>query len=149
MRPILLWVLLLLLPTVSAQYVVVARDEGNGFGYRFEDEAGQPFVLSMRPGSEVTLELRNEGTQRHGLRLLGNSTPLVSPGNVTQLTFTVPQDEATLECPAHASLGMTAPVRPAGSAEKSTPLPLVVAFGALLTATYAKAYAGRASRRRP
>jgi plastocyanin len=71
------------------------------------DDEFEPDVLRRRPGTEVSVEVRNEGGQGHNFTIdeLDLSTGTVEPGNVVTATFTVPEGTTEYRCTFHP--GMT------------------------------------------
>jgi plastocyanin len=71
------------------------------------DDEFEPDVLRTRAGTEVSVEVRNEGGQGHNFTIdeLDLSTGTVEPGNVVTATFTVPEGTTEYRCTFHP--GMT------------------------------------------
>jgi plastocyanin len=66
-----------------------------------------PDVLRLEAGTEVSVEVRNDGSQGHNFTIdsLDLSTGTVEPGNVVTATFTVPDGTTGYHCTFHP--GMT------------------------------------------
>jgi plastocyanin len=71
------------------------------------DDEFEPDVLRMKAGTEVSVEVRNEGGQGHNFTIdeLNLSTGTVEPGNVVTATFMVPNGTTEYHCTFHP--GMT------------------------------------------
>jgi plastocyanin len=67
------------------------------------DDEFEPDVLRMQAGTEVSLEVRNEGGNEHNFTIdeLDLSTGTVEPGNVVTATFTVPNGATEYRCTFH------------------------------------------------
>jgi plastocyanin len=82
---------------------------GGGAAQRvvMHDDAFEPQELRLRAGSEVEVEVRNEGTQGHNFTIdaLNRSTGTVEPGSVVTATFVVPHGTTDYHCTFHP--GMT------------------------------------------
>jgi plastocyanin len=76
------------------------------------DNEFEPAVLELDPGSEVTLEVTNEGEQPHNLVIdeVDLSTGTIEPGDVVTATFTVPDATVTYYCSFHP--GMDGEIQP-------------------------------------
>jgi plastocyanin len=73
-----------------------------------DDYYFEPTVLKGRPGSEVTLELENEGKVEHNLTIESQQIDQdVEPGEDAKVTVTIPQSGAvSFYCKYHKSQGM-------------------------------------------
>lgn len=76
------------------------------------DNDFQPATLELEPGSEVTIEVTNEGDQPHNLVIdeVDLSTGTLETGDVATATFTVPDETVTFHCSFHP--GMTGEIQP-------------------------------------
>jgi len=92
--------------TVSSSAVVVLND------YYFS-----PTVLQGRPGSTVTLTLKNEGSVEHNFTVSGQSVDLnIQPGSSAKVTVTIPKSGAvSFYCKFHKSMGMAGALEVSGS----------------------------------
>jgi plastocyanin len=68
-----------------------------------KDNAFEPAVLELTPGTPVTLEVRNEGEANHNFTIeaLNVSTGPMEPGDVKTVTFTPPPDAPQFVCTWH------------------------------------------------
>jgi plastocyanin len=68
-----------------------------------QDDAFVPDDLSLRAGTEVDVEVRNEGSNGHNFTIdaLDLSTGTVEPGEVVTATFTVPSGTTEYHCTFH------------------------------------------------
>ena len=66
----------------------------------------KPTILSLRPGEEVTVEIRNAGERPHDWTIdaLNLSTGVMSPSQVFSATFTVPDRDIKYVCTLHAGM---------------------------------------------
>jgi plastocyanin len=71
------------------------------------DDEFDPDGLQLEAGTEVQVEVRNEGSQGHNFTIdaLSLSTGTVEPGQVVTATFTVPNGTTGYQCTFHP--GMT------------------------------------------
>src|SRR5262245_6960280 len=71
------------------------------------DDEFEPEVLRLQAGTEVDVEVRNEGSNQHNFTIdsLDVSTGTVEPGSVVTATFTVPNGTTGYHCTFHP--GMT------------------------------------------
>jgi plastocyanin len=71
------------------------------------DDEFDPDVLRLEAGTEVSVEVRNDGSQGHNFTIdsLDLSTGTVEPGSVVTATFTVPDGTTGYHCTFHP--GMT------------------------------------------
>jgi plastocyanin len=67
------------------------------------DDEFAPGTLHLEAGTEVQVEVRNEGSQGHNFTIdsLNLSTGTVEPGNVVTATFTVPNGTTEYHCTFH------------------------------------------------
>jgi plastocyanin len=72
-----------------------------------QDDEFEPDVLRLQAGTEVQVEVRNEGSQGHNFTIdsLDLSTGTVEPGSVVAAAFTVPNGTTEFHCTFHP--GMT------------------------------------------
>ena len=77
------------------------------------DNVFEHTTLAIEPGSEVTVEVTNEGDQAHNLVIeeIDLSTGTLEPGDVAAATFVVPDQAVTFFCSFHPD--MTGRVEPA------------------------------------
>jgi plastocyanin len=68
-----------------------------------QDDAFVPDDLSLEAGTEVDVEVRNEGSNGHNFTIdsLDLSTGTVEPGQVVTATFTVPNGTMEYHCTFH------------------------------------------------
>jgi len=68
-----------------------------------QDDAFVPDDLSLKAGTEVDVEVRNEGSNGHNFTIdsLALSTGTVEPGQVVTATFTVPNGTTEYHCTFH------------------------------------------------
>jgi plastocyanin len=68
-----------------------------------QDDAFVPDDLRLRAGTEVDVEVRNEGSNGHNFTIdaLDLSTGTVEPGEVVTATFTVPSGTTEYHCTFH------------------------------------------------
>jgi plastocyanin len=71
-----------------------------------QDDEFAPDVLSLEAGTEVTVEVRNDGSNGHNFTIdaLDLSTGTVEPGRVVTATFTVPNGTTEYHCTFHPSM---------------------------------------------
>src|SRR5262245_25936899 len=67
------------------------------------DDAFDPGTLQLDAGTEVEVEVHNEGSNQHNFTIddLDLSTGTVEPGNVVTATFTVPNGTTGYHCTFH------------------------------------------------
>ena len=67
------------------------------------DDAFAPEVLRLKAGTEVEVEVRNDGSNQHNFTIddLDLSTGTVEPGNVVTASFTVPNGTTGYHCTFH------------------------------------------------
>lgn len=77
------------------------------------DNEFEPAILEMEPGTQVTIEVDNQGEISHNLVIdeLDLSTGTLEPGEVATATFIVPDTTVTFYCSFHR--GMNGELRPA------------------------------------
>ena len=92
--------------TVSSSAEVVLND------YYFS-----PTVLQGRPGSAVTLTLKNEGSVEHNFTVSGQSVDQnIQPGSSEKVSVTIPKSGAvSFYCKFHKSMGMAGALEVSGS----------------------------------
>ena len=68
-----------------------------------EDDAFDPEALRLEAGSEVEVEVRNEGNDAHNFTIdaLDLSTGTIEPGHVITATFEVPNGTTAYHCTFH------------------------------------------------
>jgi plastocyanin len=68
-----------------------------------QDDAFVPDDLSLKAGTEVDVEVRNEGSDGHNFTIdaLDLSTGTVEPGQVVTATFVVPNGTTEYHCTIH------------------------------------------------
>jgi plastocyanin len=73
------------------------------------DDEFAPGELDLPAGSEVTVEVRNEGSNAHNFTIdaLDLSTGAVEPGDVKTATFTVPDGSTEFHCTFHPGMSGT------------------------------------------
>jgi plastocyanin len=77
------------------------------------DNEFEPEVLELEPGTQVTIEVDNQGERAHNLVIeeLDLSTGTLEPEDLATATFTVPDSPVTFYCSFHP--GMEGELRPA------------------------------------
>ena len=68
-----------------------------------QDDAFEPETLHLDAGTEVDVEVRNEGSNDHNFTIdsLDLSTGTIEPGDVMRATFTVPDGTTEYHCTFH------------------------------------------------
>jgi plastocyanin len=66
-----------------------------------QDDAFVPDDLSLKAGTEVDVEVRNEGRHNFTIDALDLSTGTVEPGEVVKATFVVPNGTTEYHCTFH------------------------------------------------
>jgi plastocyanin len=68
-----------------------------------QDDEFDPDVLELEAGTEVTVEVRNDGGNQHNFTIddLNLSTGTVEPGQVVTATFEVPDGTTQYRCTFH------------------------------------------------
>jgi plastocyanin len=76
----------------------------------------KPTVLQGRPGSTVTLELKNDGSVEHNFTVSGqNIDENIQPGSSVKVSVTIPKSGAvSFFCKFHESMGMAGALEPNG-----------------------------------
>lgn len=99
-------------PTPAAGDVQAGSAEGDAVTVVTHDNEFAPATLEAEAGSEVTVEVTNEGDQPHNLVIdeLGVSTGTLEAGQVVTATFTVPDEAITYYCSFHP--GMAGELQP-------------------------------------
>ena len=140
------WLLLALLALPGAvahgggdSSVFVEAFDDDGYYFMIEGYDGRNPQIVLEPGTHYNVTFANRGTLQHNFRVstvqeLG--TPLVSPGDVAYLEFTVPTSGFnSYWCDPHRGAGMQGQVASSAD-ENGTPgpaLPLLLAALALMT----------------
>jgi len=72
-----------------------------------QDDAFQPEALHLEAGTEVDVEVRNEGSNDHNFAIdaLDLSTGTIEPGQVMTATFVVPNGTTEFHCTFHPGMG--------------------------------------------
>ena len=67
------------------------------------DDAFEPETLHLEAGTEVDIEVRNEGSDDHNFTIdaLNLSTGTIEPGHVMTATFTLPSGTTEYHCTFH------------------------------------------------
>lgn len=80
--------------------------DGDAIEVAAVDNDFEPASLELDAGSEVTIEVTNEGDRPHNLVIdeLGLSTGTLEPGDVATATFTVPETPVTYYCSFHSGM---------------------------------------------
>lgn len=67
------------------------------------DNVFEPTLLRLQPGSEVTVEVANDGAQPHNFVIdeADLSSGTLAPGDVASATFKVPDEPVTFYCSFH------------------------------------------------
>ena len=101
---------------------VTANDHGtktvsSSAEVEMDDYYFKPTVIEGKPGSTVTLELKNEGTIEHNLSIAAQSIDMnVQPGSSAKVTVTIPKSGAlSFYCKFHKSMGMAGALEASGS----------------------------------
>lgn len=81
-----------------------------------DDYYFEPTVLQAKPGSRVTLELKNEGKVEHNFSIDGqNLDQDIDPGKGATVTVMVPESgEVSFYCKYHKSMGMAGALAASG-----------------------------------
>jgi plastocyanin len=81
-----------------------------------DDYYFKPTVLEGRPGSTVTLELKNEGSVEHNFTLGSqNIDKNIQPGSSVKVSVTIPKSGAvSFYCKFHKSMGMAGALEASG-----------------------------------
>lgn len=71
-----------------------------------QDDMFAPQTLELTAGSEVTVEVTNDGNNPHTFTIpsLDVDTGTLQPGDSTQVTFTAPGHETEFRCVIHSSM---------------------------------------------
>jgi plastocyanin len=87
-----------------------------------DDNYFEPTVLEGKPGQQVELELKNEGTATHTFTLSEQSVDQeVQPADEAEVNVTFPKSgELKFVCRFHGSLGMIGGLQVAGSSSSSS-----------------------------
>ena len=82
-----------------------------------DDYYFKPTVLTGRPGSPVTLMLKNEGSVEHNFSIDGQTIDKdLEPGDFAKVTVTIPKSGAiSFYCKYHKSMGMAGALEASGS----------------------------------
>lgn len=99
-------------PTPASGDVRAGAADGDAIEVVALDNEFDPATLELVAGSEVTIEVTNDGEQPHNLVIddLELSTGTLEPGEVATATFTVPDSAVTYYCSLHH--GMTGELTP-------------------------------------
>lgn len=102
-------------PTPASGDVRTGPADGEAVEIVAVDNEFQPSTLELEPGTEVTVEVTNQGDQPHNLVIddVHLSTGTLETGDVATATFTVPDGTVTFHCSFHP--GMTGEIQPATS----------------------------------
>jgi plastocyanin len=97
---------LLALSACSRERSGDVQDGGGGpdaVAVTLHDDEFSPDVLRLRAGTEVQVEVHNEGSNQHNFSIdsLNLSTGTVEPGNVVTAAFTVPNGTTEYHCTFH------------------------------------------------
>lgn len=99
-------------PTPASGDVRTGPADGEAVGIVTVDDEFEPSTLELEPGTDVTVEVTNQGERPHNLVIdeMDLSTGTLEPGDVATATFTVPDDAVAFHCSFHP--GMTGEIRP-------------------------------------
>lgn len=80
--------------------------DGDAIEVAAVDNDFEPTSLELAAGTEVTIEVTNDGDRPHNLVIdeLGLSTGTLEPGGVATATFTVPDTAVTYYCSFHSGM---------------------------------------------
>lgn len=97
---------------------IVGHDENGTYFFTVQGLDGQNPPIRLRPGTNVTVEFRNDGPdQPHNIHFgapIDRQTAVLDPGESETLQFTVPDDatgEAEYWCDPHRQQGMVGELR--------------------------------------
>lgn len=101
-------------PREASGTVASGPADGDAIEISATDNAFSPAELELEPGTEVTVEVANDGDTAHNLVIdeLDLSTGTIDPGEVVTATFTVPDTAVDFVCTFHP--GMSGQLEPAG-----------------------------------
>jgi plastocyanin len=98
----------------SKTTAAVSNSSGSKTSVDMYDDYFQPKVISGKPGSTVTVDLKNEGTKEHNFQITGQkkADADVPPGKTGTATVTIPKS-GTVQffCEYHKGLGMVGTVK--------------------------------------
>lgn len=102
-------------PVAAAGDVREGPAEGDAIEVVALDNSFDPAEVEFEPGTEVTIEVTNEGDAPHNLVIDDPelSTGTLESGEVATATFTAPEGAVTFYCSFHP--GMKGELRPTGS----------------------------------
>lgn len=102
-------------PTSASGDVRPGAAEGEAVEVIALDNEFEPSVLELEAGTEVTIEVDNQGQVPHNLVIdeIGLSTGTLDAGDVATATFVVPDGSVTFFCSFHP--GMKGELRPVGN----------------------------------
>lgn len=88
--------------------------EGEAVSVIARDNVFEPATLALEPGSEVTVEVTNEGATAHNFVIdeVDLSSGTLAPGDVAAATFAVPDEAVSFYCSFHPD--MTGTIEPGG-----------------------------------
>ena len=96
----------------ASVHVRTGPASGDAVRVAARDNAFSPETIAVEPGSETTVEVRNEGEAAHNLVIeeLGVSSGTIQPGQTVTMTFQAPVETLTYVCTFHR--GMTGKLVP-------------------------------------
>lgn len=100
-------------PREASGTIATGPTDGDAIAIRATDNAFGPDEVEAAPGTEVTVEVANDGDTPHNLVIdeIDLSTGTLDPGEVVTATFTVPDEPVEFVCTFHP--GMTGRLVPA------------------------------------
>lgn len=99
-------------PTAASGDVKLGEAEGDAIEVVAVDNEFEPALLELEPGTQVTIEVENQGEQPHNLVIdeIELSTGTLGRGEVASATFVVPDAPVTFYCSFHP--GMNGRIQP-------------------------------------
>ena len=90
-------------PTPAAGNVHAGAADGEAIKIVTVDDDFQPATLELEPGTDVTIEVTNEGKRPHSLRIdeIALSTGTLESDDTVTATFTVPDQNTPYVCSFH------------------------------------------------